>query len=345
MSRYTKPPIAQPAGGGTFSGAAFVEYFNELVAALASGQFDIDLPEGAGKGLLRTRPNGDDIQLVCFDGNQEVVLLELDVASGAITAPHIGISRPNIVINGNFSVNQRAVSGQVTLAAGGYGHDRWKAGSSGCTYTFETVENVTTITITTGTLVQAVEGLNLTSGAHTLSWTGTAQGKIGDGSFGDSGVSEDVAGGSDLELEFGLGTLAMVKLEKGGTATAFAHASYDEELGKCHRYCQVYNSDLVGINTIFGNGIAESTEAVRGAFHLISPMRTLPTVTLSDVGDFRIFTTGEHKFNSGFGSLQARSRVMCAWLVQSVSGEMIPGQAGQIMAHNTSATITLEAEL
>ncbi len=35
----------------------------------------------------------------------------------------------NKIINGNFDINQRAVSGTVSLSAGVYGHDRWKDGS------------------------------------------------------------------------------------------------------------------------------------------------------------------------------------------------------------------------
>src|SRR5690606_30252951 len=37
--------------------------------------------------------------------------------------------RKNVLINGCFRVNQRAVAGTVSLAAGEYGHDRWKAGA------------------------------------------------------------------------------------------------------------------------------------------------------------------------------------------------------------------------
>ncbi|MFN5350882.1 MAG: hypothetical protein ACK5A0_15345, partial [Polaromonas sp.] len=58
----------------------------------------------------------------------------------------------NRIINGQLNINQRGVSGTVTLAAGAYGHDRFKAGASGCTYTFATSANVTTLTITAGTL-------------------------------------------------------------------------------------------------------------------------------------------------------------------------------------------------
>lgn len=149
----------------------------------------------------------------------------------------------NLVINGNFAINQRLVSGTVTLSAGEYGHDRFMAGAAGCTYTFATSENVTTLTITAGSLVQVVEGLNLQSGIHTLSWVGTAQGKIGSGSYSDTGVTGSVTGGSNLPLEFGTGTLSLVQLEAGDTATPFEHRLYADELVRCHPYFRTFSDD------------------------------------------------------------------------------------------------------
>ena len=139
----------------------------------------------------------------------------------------------NKIINGNFSINQRGVSDTVTLSAGEYGHDRWKAGAGGCEYTFATVENVTTITIASGTLQQVIEGVNLFSGTHCLSWVGTAQGKIGAGSYGDSGITGSVTGGTNLTIEFGTGTLSKVQLEEGTYATPFEQRPADIELLLC----------------------------------------------------------------------------------------------------------------
>jgi hypothetical protein len=152
----------------------------------------------------------------------------------------------NKIINGNFAVNQRTVSGTVTLAAGVYGHDRWKAGASGCTYTFATVENVTTITITAGSLLQIIEGLNLFTGTHILSWQGTAQGKIGAGSYGTSGLTGIVTGGTNINIEFGVGTLKLAQLEQGSVATPFEVLDYGDVLRKCQRYYEVGRCTLNG---------------------------------------------------------------------------------------------------
>ena len=150
-------------------------------------------------------------------------------AAGSVTGK-------NKIINGNFLINQRLVSGTVTLSAGAYGHDRFKAGSSGATYTFATSANVTTITITAGSLIQVVEGNNLQSGTHVLSWTGTAQGKIGGGSYAASGVTGTATGGTNLSIEFNTGTISKVQLEAGSTASAFEHRMFGTELQLCSRY-------------------------------------------------------------------------------------------------------------
>jgi hypothetical protein len=158
----------------------------------------------------------------------------------------VAIGVINAIINGNFGVNQRGVSGTVTLTAGAYGHDRWKAGASGCTYTFATVDNVTTLTISAGSLIQVIEGLNLQSGTYTLSWTGTAQGKIGAGSYAASGVQGTAVGGTNLNIEFGTGTVSLVQFEKGSTATPFEFRSIGNELGLCQRYfCKSYSQNTV----------------------------------------------------------------------------------------------------
>ena len=156
----------------------------------------------------------------------------------------------NAIINGNFGINQRGVSGTVTLSAGVYGHDRWKAGASGCTYTFATSNNVTTIDISAGSLIQVIEGINLESGTYTLSWTGTAQGKIGAGSFGNSGITGAAVGGTNLNIEFGTGTVSLVQFELGTVVTPFERRQFGQELALCQRYLPAFrptSMDPLGI--------------------------------------------------------------------------------------------------
>jgi hypothetical protein len=182
------------------------------------------------------------------------------------------LGRTNAIINGNFGINQRGVSGTVTLAAGAYGHDRWKAGASGCTYTFATSGNVTTLTISAGSLIQVIEGINLFTGTYVLSFSGTAQGKIGAGSFGNSGITGSVTGGTNLNIEFGTGTVSLVKFEAGTVATPFEHRSFGQELALCQRYHQ---EALVFVN----HTAAAVNNTLTANTPLQSAMRAAPTAS------------------------------------------------------------------
>jgi hypothetical protein len=179
-----------------------------------------------------------------------VVAITAIQGSGTVAAWTVSQSVPglqtsgfrNALINGNFGVNQRAVTGTVTLAAGAYGHDRWKAGASGCTYTFATALNITTLTISAGSLIQVIEGINLQSNTYTLSWTGTATGKIGAGVLSASGVSGAAVGGTNLNIEFSTGTLSKVQFEFGEENSAFEFRPYGMELALCQRYYETINA-------------------------------------------------------------------------------------------------------
>jgi hypothetical protein len=122
----------------------------------------------------------------------------------------------NRLINGAPFINQRVVSGTVVLTAGQYGHDYWKAGSGGCTYTFATINGVTTINITAGSLLQVINGRNIFSGMYVLSWAGTASGRINAGAYSStSGITATLVGGANTTIEFTAGAFTMAQFEPG----------------------------------------------------------------------------------------------------------------------------------
>ena len=204
-----------------------------------------------------------------------------DIGISTINGGAIGVK--NAIINGNFAVNQRGVSGTVTLAAGAYGHDRFKAGASGCTYTFATSNNVTTLTISSGSLIQVIEGLNLYSGTYTLSWTGTAQGKIGGGSYSSSGVTGSVTGGSNLNIEFNTGTLSLVQFEQGSVATPFERIDYGRQLIQCQRYYQAASIQM-----------SASSDSWYSVWYYKVSMRATPTLAGGGSGFTTSFNTSEN---------------------------------------------------
>lgn len=144
----------------------------------------------------------------------------------------------NKIINGNFEINQRVVTSPTTLSAGVYGHDRWKAGTGGCTYSFATTGSDTLITITAGSISQAIEGININTTTYIMSWTGTAQGRIVGGTYANSPVNLTATAGSNLSVEFGTGTLGLIQIEVGTNVNTFERRLIGEELLLCQRYYQ-----------------------------------------------------------------------------------------------------------
>ncbi len=196
----------------------------------------------------------------------------------ASLAALIGMGK-NVLHNPNFGINQRAVSGTVTLAAGAYGHDRWKAGASGCTYTFASSNGINTLTITAGSLQQVIEAGNMPLGSNScvLSWTGTAQGKIGAGSYAATGVSATLAGGANLTIEFNTGTLSLVQFEKGSLPTWFDQRSIAVELEICQYY---YEQITASANQTIGTGILSASLTLASIMIGFCAKRTAPVITL-----------------------------------------------------------------
>jgi hypothetical protein len=149
-----------------------------------------------------------------------------------------------------FLINQRGYSGTVTLAANTYGHDRVKAGASGCTYTFSINNGITTLNITAGSLQQVIRPTTFGGdyGTYFLSWVGTAQGRINGGAYGASGlVSATVDGSANITLEFGVGTFSLVQFEKG-YVTPFSSRG-DLEPFLCMAFFEVISGIVINSQT------------------------------------------------------------------------------------------------
>lgn len=194
----------------------------------------------------------------------------VDTATGSSTAAIPGVSYAD---NGGFAINQRTYVSGTALASGAFGHDRWKGGASGCTYTFtQSGSPATTVTITAGTLQQVVEGAAIVGGIYTLSWTGTAQGRVGAGSYAASPVTTgSLTAAANATVEFNTGTLGRVKFEAGSTATPWVAAPPQQELARCQRFYQTGTAVLFGYN---------ATAAPLGFSLPIVPMRATPATTV-----------------------------------------------------------------
>jgi hypothetical protein len=242
-------------------------------------------------------------------------------------------------------MNQRGHTSGTALASGSYGHDRWKGGASGGTYTFtagSTGVNIT-ITITAGSIIQVIEGANLpVSGTYVLSWTGTAQGKIGSGSFGSSGITGTITAGTNTNIEFSTGTCGNVQLEFGSVATSFDYRPFGTELVLCQRYFYVVNSSAANVPIAVGqaNGPTQAQVIIR-----IPTMRSAPTASLGTSTHFQLYSGGTG-INSTAMSMPL-STPDCILLNVDVASGLVNNNASHFRTHATSAgsSITLSAEL
>ena len=260
-----------------------------------------------------------------------------------------GVSTPNTfafknrIINGGFTINQRGYVTNTSLTSGSYGHDRWKGGASNGTYTFTQASAGvnTTITITAGSIIQVIEGANLPEGGtYVLSWTGTAQGKIGAGSFGASGITGTITAGTNTNIEFNTGTCGNVQLEVGSTATSFDYRSYGTELALCQRYYvrlgSPFNTITAGSRLATGTCTTASACAIPN--YMPVSMRSAPTVGFSSINIANV--SNDTALTSVSGVVQLNSLITADY---NTGGGM--SGLGQIKATGSAAFIDYSSEL
>ena len=187
----------------------------------------------------------------------------------------------NYIYNSDFNINQEAVTGTVVLLSGEYGHDGFKAGTSGCTYTFSTTAGVTTITISAGSLIHVVETTK--PGDHTVAHDGTANVALDGGTSAASPVTETLTGGANVNVEFATGTIIKPRLNEGGVDTGWAKPDPSQMLTRAYRYAiEKATSAYASI----GYGWATSTTNVSVQVSIPPQMRAKPTLSYS--GSFRV---------------------------------------------------------
>lgn len=182
----------------------------------------------------------------------------------------------NRLINADFKVNQRAFVSGASLSAGAYGHDRWKGGASGATYTFTSDSPAAAVTITAGTLQQVIEGAAMEGGTFVLTWSGTAQGRVNGGSYGASPITvSGLAAGTNATVEFGTGTLLAPQFEPN-SATYYERRPPAAERALCERYYR-----LVQVHATAS--VATGGDKIRVPVHWPA-MRAAPSATVTANG-------------------------------------------------------------
>lgn len=313
-----------PASGATGAWAGKGNQIARWTTALSPAAWEFYVPRPGWRGRVVTPASA-----LYFDG-----------AAWKPDSQSSGAGVGNRIINGNFSVNQRAVSGTVTLAAGEYGHDRWKAGAGGCTYTFAASGADTAITISAGSLIQVVEEKNIEGGAYTLSHAGTASARIAingaapSGSYAATPITSAAAtGGQTVSVEFSVGTVSKVQLEIGSVSTPFERRAFGIELMLCQRYAIVFFQDQ-----FFGSGVLTSSTKSYVSVPTAVAMRAAPTYIAS--GPVSVYTGGGAATVSAVGVGPAANGV---WLDVTHAAAGTAGSA--CLLYTTGGTITLTAEL
>lgn len=267
-------------------------------------------------------------------------------ASGAFVGRMAGFR--NRLRNANFSVNQRAVSGTVTLAAGAYGHDGIKAGASGAIYTFATSGIDTILTITSGSLIMPIEAGMIEGGVCTVSQAGTAQARVwqgtgvsGSGSFTSAPFQTfSLTAALQTNVEFSTGTVSKVQLEPGPVPSVFERRPPAVEFLLCQRYYQQLGG---GIYQKIGYATAFTSSYILLYYVLPVSMRVNPTLTFS--GSF-IATGAQGNLNFTASNIVVdQSNPSYFSLDCTTSGSGTASGAYIVQTGGSGSLITLSAEL
>ena len=252
------------------------------------------LPLVRVSGRQRQMPSGDAVPVAAGGtGATSAAAARANLAALSAALP----SLRNRLINGAMSINQRTFSGGA-LAAGAYGYDRWKAGSSAANMS---VSSTGVITHSSGPIAQVIEDNNaadLSGSVITVSVedpSGSVSVSLAYSATSTSAVTGTIAAGPGrqalvLTLPAGTGNLTLtltasnvtykrVQLEPGAVATGWDHRHRGIELALAQRY---FWQGQPTPNLNFG----AHTNGVYFSWPCAHPqvMRAAPTVTQSTSG-------------------------------------------------------------
>ncbi len=274
-----------------------------------SGRAEIGL---AGDDQLRIK--------VSADGSNWTEALVVDPASGRVSLPASPWARetpqPNLLINGDWQINQRGFAGGA-LAAGVFGYDRWKADGGGASLNRSGFD----LTLTSGAILQLVEPAlwgvssfaqtplclsveDLAGGSLNVA-LGSASGTIAAGSGRRAVMLTPAAGDSGnltvrLAPAAGAVTFRRIKLEFGATATPWPTRSQTQERQLCERYYWRPGSSM------FLDCYQASTGYFQQSLPFPTAMRVVPAVAFTVQQESNIYN-GERWISASSTSMAVSS--------------------------------------
>lgn len=273
----------------------------------------------------------------------------------------------NVLINGDFSINQR---GQTSYNSVGYTVDRWYLGRA------DSIFNVETKTITnnsTTTAIYLMQAIDLKNATKLLGKQVTLSVKIGSTLYTNTVAipSSLVAGsqfaiiwltnGNRISLAYGAGTkfyveitvaigqsltVDYVKLELGNVSTSelsVTGRSYDEELSLCQRYYQILAvGSTNNMDGAFGMGCYSSENKVVVPLHF-KPMRAMPSLKISTATN--AFRWRYNYIDLTYDSVEALSGNGTGRVLFTPLSTGAIGMAGDVMCLEASSVVALDAEI
>lgn len=199
-----------------------------------------------------------------------------------------GVGDRNLLINGNFAINQRGyTSGLATTVANQYTLDRWRIPTIGQSAAFAAAAPDRVVTCPASGLEQVIEAGMIVGGVYTLSWAGTATAKVNGVAIVNGGNTGILPINTQVTVQFASGTVGRAQFELGTVATPFQRRQLATELQLCQRY---YETDFASDSSYASGG---TTIFKRVRFSVTK--RVTPTVVASGISEFNCIGTG---FNS-----------------------------------------------
>ena len=262
------------------------------------------------------------LNIVTAAGDYAIVIPNGSPATGWVVVaycPASGVYSPsanghlsgfrNLLINGNFSINQREYVSGTNVAAGTYTLDRWKTVAAAQSVLYSAFGNGFQITAPAGGVEQIIEGVNVAGGTYTINWSGTATLRV-NGATVAKGATLSLPENTDVSVVFVAGTVALAQLEPGKTPTQFENRSVTQETQLCNRYYQIVVGGFTGAVTsgsVYAGYTqipiimrATPTVAYIGAFAINGFAGTAPTFANKSVYGFLFRKTSNDTVTDGF---------------------------------------------
>ncbi|MDH2077140.1 hypothetical protein [Pseudomonas atacamensis] len=243
-----------------------------------------DADDAAARATLSAAKSGANNDITSLTGMTTALSIPqggTGAGTAAAARSALGVPGKNLIINGDFQVNQRGYGGGGTATSGLYTYDRWQvvvAGQSAPSAP-STAGPGNTVTAPAGGIMQPIEAGMISAGVYSLSWGGTATAIITQDNNPLVQSLPVVKGGQVtlianqvVRVQLRSGTVGDVQLEVGPVSTSFErlHVGYVTQL--CQRYFEIIECAMLGYGL--------TNQLVGAAFGYKVRKRATPTATL-----------------------------------------------------------------